>query len=68
MSAIHQTRIQQNKGTPVINFYFSPETAPQMFQADVMYSSLSSFCRIMKPTSQSQHCTQVISHLSPHPL
>lgn len=66
-SALHQTRIQQNEGTPVINFYFSPKTAPQMFQADVMYSSLSSFCRIMKPTIQSQHCTQVISHLSPHP-
>ena len=25
------------------------------------------FCRIMKPTSQSQHCAQVISHLSLFP-
>ncbi len=45
--------------------FFLPETALQMRQADVLSSSLSSFCRIMKPTSQSQHCSQVISHLFP---
>lgn len=40
-----------------------------MCGADVPSSSLSSFCRIMKPTSQSQHRAQVISHLPPplHP-
>lgn len=64
---LHTTpTIQQNKEPlTVIGFsFFSPETALQMCQADVLSLSLSSFCRNMKPASQSQHSTQVISHLS----
>lgn len=59
------SRKQNKELLTVISFYFSPETALQMCQADVLSSSLSSSCRFIKPTSQSQHCAQVISHLSP---
>lgn len=68
MSASHRTKMQPNNRTPVISSWFSAETVPQMLQADVLFASLSSSHRIIKATSRSQHHTQVISHLFPHPL